>query len=127
MDWGQVPPDVEERLRTICLALPETREQQAWNGRRWMIRNRTFAHVFSVDRGDGREIPMMQFRSNPPELDALIHAGHPFFKAGWGHNVMAMVFDKNTDWDEVAELVADSYCTQAPKKLVERLNLLNQG
>ena len=117
MDWGSVPVDIEEQLRTICLALPETHEQQAWNGRRWMIRNRTFAHVFAVDR-EGGVIPMMQFRSNPPELDALIHAGHPFFKAGWGHNVMAMVFDDAVDWDEVAELVADSYCSQAPKKLV---------
>ena len=115
-DWGQVPSDVEEHLRKICLALPETREQQAWNGRRWMVRNRTFAHVFAVERGE-RDIPMMQFRSNPPELDALIHAGHPFFKAGWGPNVMTMIFDGNTDWDEVAELLADSYCTQAPKKL----------
>jgi len=115
-DWGQVRPDVEEHLRTICLALPETREQQAWNGRRWMIRNRTFAHVYAVDRGYG-ERTMMQFRSDPPELDALIHHGHPFFKAGWGPNVMTMVFDDDVDWDEVAELLADSYCTQAPKKL----------
>src|SRR4051812_13460772 len=104
MEWGQVRPDVEERLRKICLALPETHEQQAWTGRRWMVRNRTFVHVFAVDRGDG-EIPMMQFRSNPPELDALIHSGHPFYKAGWGHNVIAMVFDDDVDWDEVAELV----------------------
>ena len=118
VDWGQVPADVEARLREICLALPEAHEQQAWNGRRWMIRNRTFAHVFSLDRGEG-DIVMMQFRSDPPELDALIHNGHPFFKAGWGTNVMAMVFDDDTNWDEVAELVADSYYTQAPKKLRE--------
>lgn len=117
-DWGQVPNDVEERLRKICLALPEAREQQAWNGRRWLIRQRTFAHVFALDRGAG-EIVMMQFRSDPPELDALIHSGHPFFRAGWGQNVMGMVFDAETDWDEVAELVADSYLTQAPKKLRE--------
>ena len=118
MDWGQVPTEIEENLRKICLALPETHEEQAWNGRRWMIRKRNFVHVFAIDRA-GDSIPMMQFRSDPPELGALIHSGHPFFKAGWGHNVMAMVFDDNVDWDEVAELVADSYCIMAPKKLRE--------
>src|SRR5689334_12202092 len=118
MDWGDVPGEVEERLRAICLALPETHEEQAWNGRRWQVRRRTFAHVFTLDEASG-SITMMQFRSNPPELDALIHSGHPFFKAGWGHNVMAMLFDDGVDWDEVAELVADSYCVMAPKKLAQ--------
>ena len=117
MDWGQVPPELEQRLRAICLALPETHEEQAWNGRRWMVRRRTFAHVFVVEEAGQVSRPMMQFRSSPPELDALVHAGHPFFKAGWGHNVLGMVFDDAVDWDEVAELIADSYCAQAPKKL----------
>jgi hypothetical protein len=30
-----------------------------------------------------------------------------------------MVFDNGTDWGEVAEPIADSYCTPAPKKLRE--------
>jgi hypothetical protein len=29
-----------------------------------------------------------------------------------------MVLDDATDWDEVAELVTESYCIMAPKKLV---------
>ncbi|HEY2812382.1 MAG TPA: MmcQ/YjbR family DNA-binding protein [Acidimicrobiales bacterium] len=28
-----------------------------------------------------------------------------------------MIIDDNADWDEVAELITDSYCIQAPKKL----------
>lgn len=117
MDWGQVPLEVESQLRAICMALPDALEQQAWNGRRWMIRNRNFAHVFTIDAGTRPPVTMMQFRSNPPEFDALVHSGHPFFRAGWGHNVMGFVFDADTDWAEVAELVADSYCIMAPKKL----------
>jgi hypothetical protein len=30
-----------------------------------------------------------------------------------------MVIDAGVDWDEVAELVTESYCVLAPKKLVE--------
>jgi hypothetical protein len=31
--------------------------------------------------------------------------------------VCGMIIDGETNWDEVAELMADSYCVQAPKKL----------
>jgi hypothetical protein len=44
--------------------------------------------------------------------------GHPFFRPGWGTNVMGMVLDEATSWDEVAELLTESYCIMAPKKLV---------
>jgi hypothetical protein len=30
-----------------------------------------------------------------------------------------MVLDDHTDWDEVRELVIESYCVLAPKKLVD--------
>jgi len=33
-----------------------------------------------------------------------------------------MVLDGRTDWDEVAELMTESYCTMAPRKLVERVD-----
>jgi predicted DNA-binding protein (MmcQ/YjbR family) len=121
MDWAQVPEDVEANLRKICLALPETHEEQAWNGRKWCIRKRNFAQVFNVDDGTATKVIVM-FRSDPPEFDALLHSGHPFFKPGWGHNVMCMVIDDDVDWGEVAELLADSYCIQAPKKLAARVN-----
>ena len=29
-----------------------------------------------------------------------------------------MSLDERTDWDEVRELVIESYCTMAPKKLI---------
>jgi hypothetical protein len=48
----------------------------------------------------------------------LRSAGHPFFYAGWGRDVVGMVLDDSTDWTEVAELLTESYCVLAPKKLV---------
>ncbi len=117
MDWGQVREEVEARLAKICVALPEVHEGPAWNGRSWLIRKRHFCQVFTTDDGDAPK-GIIIFRSAPPELEALVHAGHPFFKPGWGARVMGMVIDGETDWDEVAELILDSYCIQAPKKLV---------
>ncbi len=121
MDWGQVREEVEERLAKICVALPEVHEGPAANGRSWLIRKHHFCKVFTTDDGDAQK-GIIIFRSEPPELDALVHAGHPFFKPGWGARVMGMVIDAKTDWDEVAELILDSYCIQAPKKLVALVN-----
>jgi hypothetical protein len=61
----------------------------------------------------------MTFRSPGPELDALGSAGYPFFRPRWGTNIVGMVFDDGVDWDEVAELLTESYCVLAPNKLVE--------
>ena len=47
----------------------------------------------------------------------LRHAGHPFFYAGWGRDVMGLVIDDDTDWIEVAELLTESFCVMAPQKL----------
>jgi len=88
-----VAPAILERLRTVCLALPEAREEAAWVGTRWRIRTRTFAHVLVIDDGwppayaraaatDGPATVVM-FRSAGPELAALIGAGPPYFTTPW--------------------------------------------
>ena len=105
------------RLRPICLALPDAYEEQAWAGTRWMVRKKTFAHVLEVD--DVNPSTVVTFRSQGDELDALRHAGPPFFYAGWGRDVIGLVLDGDTDWDEVAELLTESYCVMAPQKLVD--------
>ena len=61
---------------------------------------------------------VLSFRAAADELDVLRNAGHPFFYLGWGRDAMGMVLDADTDWDEVRELVTESYCVLAPKKLI---------
>ena len=119
-EYSDVPAAVVDALRPVCLGLSEAYEEQAWAGTRWRIRKRTFAHVLSVD-GPGGPATIVTFRSGGPELEALSHMGHPFFRAGWGTNVMGLVLDDATDWDDVAELLTESYCIMAPKKLAARV------
>jgi hypothetical protein len=116
VDYTDVPTAVMEGLRAACMALPDVVEQQAWAGTRWMVRRRTFAHVLTVDSPAGPST-VLTFRSSGPELDVLRASGHPFFRPGWGTDTVGMVLDADVDWDEVAELVTDSYCILAPKKL----------
>jgi hypothetical protein len=111
-----VPEDLEVRLREHCLALPDAYEERAWVGTRWLVRKRTFAHVLGVVV-DARHLVVLSFRSAGEELEVLRHAGPPFFVLGWGRDAIGMVLDASTDWDEVGELVTESFCVLAPQKL----------
>ena len=117
-----VPDEVEIELREICLELPDAYEERAWVGTRWMVRKRTFAHVLGVGLDGGTPVVVLAFRSAGEELEVLRHAGHPFFELGWGRDAMGMVLDEDVDWDEARELVTESYCVLAPKKLVAMID-----
>ena len=122
-----VPVKILDRLRAVCLALPQTYEEQAWVGVRWRIRKRTFAHVLIVDHGwppayaraAGTDGPatLLTFRSAGDELDVLRGTGQPFFAPVWRADEVGMQLGREVDWEEIAELVIESYCVQAPKHL----------
>jgi hypothetical protein len=123
--------DVVARIGATALALPDAYEEDAWTGVRWRIRNKTFAHVLVAQEGyasayrdlTGVTEPttVLTFRSSGDELFALGNAGPPFFKPPWSPTVIGMVLDDDTVWDEVAELVTESYRFCAPQKLRHRL------
>lgn len=127
-DPDDLDPSLLAQLRGICLALPEVVEERAWVGIRWTVRRKNFAHVFPVDedaspaiRRAAGDLPVpvtvVAFRAEGLELRALRDAGPPFAYAGWGRDAMAMALDAATDWEEVRELLTESYCLLAPQKL----------
>jgi hypothetical protein len=120
------------RLRPIGTALPEAYEEQAWTGTRWRVRGKTFAHVLAVEEGwppvyaaalghDGPCVVLM-FRSGGPELDALRNGGPPFFGPPWRPDEVGRELGDRVDWDEITELLTESYCHQAPKKLAAEVH-----
>ncbi|HEY0581122.1 MAG TPA: MmcQ/YjbR family DNA-binding protein, partial [Chloroflexota bacterium] len=76
-------------------------------------------HQMAYARAAGTDHPfcVVTFRSPGDEIDGLVTSGHPFFKAGWGADVVGMVLEEGVDWEEVAELLTESYCVLAPKRL----------
>ena len=127
-------PDVDigyvERLSAICSVLPEAVEEDAWVGVRWSIRKKNFAHLVAI--ADGRPTAyaaaagtvgpstVLTFRSSGEELAALSAFGPPFFKPLWFRDIVGLVLPADpptADWDEVAELVTESYRLLAPKRL----------
>ncbi|HUS61732.1 MAG TPA: MmcQ/YjbR family DNA-binding protein, partial [Acidimicrobiales bacterium] len=112
---------IVRRLRVACAHLPEAYEEQAFAGVRWRIRGHTLVHVVTRDGANGA-VTSMTFHAADEDLGVLVAMGDPFFP-GWGAGLVAMVLrdDGTTDWDEVKELVTESYCRLAPKKLIARL------
>lgn len=118
----EVPAAIVERMRVTCAHLPEAYEEPAWTGVRWRIRKSTLVHVVTRDLEEHGPVTAMTFHARGEEHDALLAVGHPFYR-GWGDGLITMVLrdDGTTDWDEVRELVTESYCHLAPKKLIALL------
>ena len=64
---------------------------------------------------------VLMVRSSGPELVALRASGPPFFAPPWRSDEIGLVLGHRTDWSEVRELVTESYCTMAPKRLADRV------
>ncbi|EFQ82514.1 hypothetical protein HMPREF0063_11723 [Aeromicrobium marinum DSM 15272] len=112
-DRPDVPTALLERLRPLLAGLPELHEESAWTGIRWRVGQATVAHVF----GGEDQLFRVMFRAAPDEVMAFEHLGAPYFRAGWGHDVVGVVVGDHTDWDELGELLTDSYLVQAPPRL----------
>lgn len=105
-----------DRLRALCLALPEVLEQEAWGDPTWRIRGKIFA---MVKQGDGRL--SVWFKAPPGSQEILIGADpERFFRPPYvGHKgwVGMRLDSEGLDWAEVETLVKRSYRMTAPKRL----------
>lgn len=108
----EVPDHRIRRLDEILSGFPGCSLDSAWVGVRWRVGTATVAHVFGGEDQRFR----ITFRAEPDEVMALQHLGEPYFKAGWGGNVVGLILDDETDWAELTELLTDSYCLVAPAR-----------
>ena len=104
-----------QRLRAICLALPEAVEQEAWGDPTFRVRDKIFA---MEKRGDGR---LSVWCKAPPGSQTVLVGADPerFFVPPYlGHKGwVGMRLDAAPDWDEVVFLVRRSYRLIAPRRL----------
>jgi predicted DNA-binding protein (MmcQ/YjbR family) len=108
-----------DRLRAICLALPEAVEKEAWGDPTFRVRDKIFA---MEKRGDGR---ISVWCKGPPGSQMVLVGADPdrFFVPPYvGHKGwIGMRLDNGPDWSEVAEVVRRSYRLIAPKRLAALL------
>jgi hypothetical protein len=107
-----------QRIGTVLSPLPRCREEDAWVGIRWRVGQATVAHVYGAEDQSLR----VTFRAEHDEVLAFENLGRPYFRADWGRNVVGLLLDDSTDWEELRELLTDSYCIQAPRRLAERVH-----
>ena len=124
----EVPEDIVERVRTLCLALPEVtvRVDGSLTSARstaqsFDIRRRSFCLLVAWEDSAGRPVSQLVLRAGPDEREALLSTGHPFFASRAGRDRIGVLLTDDTDWEEIRELVTESYRVIAPQKLIELL------
>jgi hypothetical protein len=111
-----------ERIRRICLALPEVSERLSHGAPTFFVRGkRAFVMVLTNHHGDGR---FAIWCAAPDGLQAMLVDADPerFFvppyvgRRGW----LGVRLDRALDWDELTGIVEDAFADVAPRALVER-------
>ncbi len=122
------PHDPIDRLREICLALPEAIEKEAWGEATFRVGGKMFAMTDDNHHNSGHvsvwcKAPLMVqeilVSSDPERFFRPPYVGHK----GW----VGVRLDVKVDWDELASIVADSYRMTAPKRLSAPANPRGQA
>lgn len=108
------------RLREICLTLPEASEEGGVGDPTFKVRGKIFAMRHPAD--ENRESLWVKAQAG---VQSTLVAAEPerYFvppyvgKHGW----VGLWLDADQDWDFVSDLILESYCLTAPKKLVALL------
>ncbi len=112
-----------ERLREICLALPEATEKLAWSEPTWRVRDRIFAQLEDHHHDSERVGVWLKAPDGAQEV-LLGAAPNRFYRPPYvGHKGWVGVYldVPDIDWDELAGLVEQSYRMLAPKRLLAEL------
>ena len=113
----------DDRLRQICMALPDACERETWGSPTFRVRDRIFA---MIRRDDGRVAVWIKASAGAQEV--LIGAApERFFRPpyvgpkGWIGVWLDDAPDWAPDWADVAAHVRRSYGLIAPRKLAKLL------
>jgi hypothetical protein len=126
-DLPYAPADVAtatQRLRAICITLPEVTERLSHGSVTFFVRGRrTLCYLSDDHHGDGRlalvypapdGVQAELLRCEPERFFRPPYVGH----RGW----LGLRLDIDPDWDEVEDVVQEAYRLVAPKTLVRRLD-----
>lgn len=112
--------EVLTEIRRICLGFPAAIEKETWGIPTFRVNDK----MFVTCAAEGTEEPTMTMKAPPGEQRILLEAAAHFFypayvgSKGW----IGVRLSQDTDWDEIAELVEDSYRMTAPNGLLKELD-----
>jgi hypothetical protein len=112
-----------QRLRALCLALPEVTERLSHGEPTWFVRDKKVFVNLSDHHHDDR---VGFWCAAPSGVQEALVAERPeqFFRPPYvGHRGWLGVYlDVRVDWDEIADIVIDAYRQIAPNTLVAQLD-----
>lgn len=113
--------DARERIRRLCLQFPEAAEVEAWGDPTYRVRNK----IFAMEKGRGTEVwckaaPGAQEALTGSEPDRFFVPPYVGSKGWIGVRLEALA--DQAEWEEIRELIEDSYRLIAPKRLVAALD-----
>jgi hypothetical protein len=122
---------VLERLRTICVALPETTERLSHGAPSFFVRDKKcFLMLLDDHHGDGRFAIWCAAPAGDQQL--LVDADRERFfvppyvgHRGWLGVRLDVHLHRGLDWDELEGIVEDAFCAVAPTRLLESAGLLD--
>ena len=110
-----------DRIRAICLALPEAHEVIAWGEPTFRVRNKLFAMYAQASNHHGGGRHAVWCKSDQTTQSYLVRSDpRRFFvppyvgPSGW----VGIWLDRRPSWKSVAEIVHDAWRLVAPKKLL---------
>lgn len=113
-----------DRLRTLCLALPEAHEVEAWGEPTFRVRNKIFAMYAASETHHGAGRPSVWVKSTHLIQDMLVHEDADRYFAppyvgpkGW----LGIRLDRRPNWKSVEELLRDAYLLTAPRRIAAKL------
>ena len=113
------------RIRELCLALPETSERLSHGAPTFFVRDkRAFLMVLTNHHGDGRFAIWCAAPAGMQQLLVDTDSDKFFVPPYVGHRGwLGVRLDRELDWDELAGIAEDAYAEVAPPKLLEAARL----
>ena len=113
MDQAKFSRPVVQKLRSLCLAFPETCETASWGHPNFRAGKRIFS-AFEIIKGR----PSIAFRLDPDQISLLLRRKNffttPYGQARW----VSLWVDRSVDWRLVARLLERSYRVVANKRMI---------
>jgi len=123
--------DLAERLRAICLTLPEVTERPSHGAPTWFVRDKSAFVTLWADGHHDHDFPHL-WCAAPFGAQAALTGSDPglFFRPPYvgGRGWIGVRLDvPGTSWQEIAELCEDAYRVVAPARLVAELDRRTAG
>jgi predicted DNA-binding protein (MmcQ/YjbR family) len=114
---GRQNTKVLNRLRALCLALPEAREVEAWGHPTFRAGKKMFAACGTDAEGTSLGLKVGHERQEELLKDGRFYPTPYAAHQGW----VSLRIDGATDWDEVKALVCEAYRQVALQRMLKAL------